>query len=204
MQQKISIRGIAYWGTTIFAAVAMGYMLVTLINLSSEEETAYLGTVNYREQIRYVVVTTSEGNFKIAFLRAQAPVATKQFLRLADAGFYDETKFYHFPGGVYVESGLASDSPEEEKSVNRAFVENPEKVQMVRGYVAMPRRSGEKMDPSLLVFFTEDEEPLPSGVYAAFGRIVEGMEVVDKINEVSPTINSGKRPPVSLLSVIQD
>ncbi len=204
MQQKISIRGIAYWGTTIFAAVAMGYMLVTLIHLSSEEETAYLGTVNYREQVRYVTIATSEGSFKVAFLRTQAPVATKQFLRLSDSGFYDETKFYRFPGGVYVESGLASDSTEEEKEIDRAFVENPEKVQMVRGYIAMPRRSGGKMDPSLLVFFTEDEEPIPSGTYAAFGRVVEGMEIIDRISEISPKINSGTRPPVSLLSVVQD
>lgn len=204
MQNRISIRGIAFWGTTVFAAVSMGYMLVTLINISSEEETAYLGTVNYREQVRYATIATSEGNFKIAFMRAQAPAATKHFLRLAESGFYDNTKFYHFSGGVYLESGLSSNGDEEEVSTSRAFAENPEKVQMVRGHVAMPRRSGGKLDPSLLVFFNEDEEPLPSGVYAAFARVVEGMEVIDKIKSISPKLNSGTRAPVSLVSVLQD
>lgn len=204
MLRRTSIDNVVYWGTFLFAAIATGYILVTLINLSAQEDTAYLGTTNYREQIRSVTVVTSSGSFQIAFMRSQAPATTKNFLKLAQSGFYDEMKFYHFPEGVFIESGLAPDLSPQEGSANYVFEDHVDVRQVTRSLVAMPRRGGAKIDPRLLLFFAEDEQPVTSGAYAAFGRILGGMDVVDKIRGISPNINSGITPPVTLISITTD
>lgn len=84
------------------------------------------------------------------------------------------------------------------------FQDNVETLNMTRGLVAMPRRGGSKIDGRLILFFTEDDLPVASKEYVAFGRIIEGMEVVDKIREVSPHINAGTLAPVTLASVVVD
>lgn len=188
----------------LFAAISMTYLLVTLIHLSTEEDTAFLTSTNYRQQVRYATITTSLGNFTIAFMRSQAPVTTKYFLKLAQSGFYEQTKFYHFPGGVFVESGLAPDLSSTEGSVKYIFKENVETNQMMRSFVAMPRREGVNIDPRLILFFSEDEQPITSGAYAAFGRVVDGMEIVDKINGISPKINAGIPASVKIISISTD
>lgn len=206
MPRRISIDGVVYWGTFLFAAVVMTYLLVTLIRLSSEEATAFLASGNYREQIRYAVVETSTGSFKIVFMRSQAPGATKKFLRLAQSGFYDQTKFYSFPKGVFVESDFARTSSETEGgNVNHVFDENVKDVGMTRGLVTMPRRKDAKVDGSLIIVFAEDDLLPASKAYVAFARVVEGMDVIDKIAEISPQKNAGESSaPVTLTSVVTD
>lgn len=203
MPRRISIDGAAYWGTFLFSALVMTYLLVNLIQLSGEEETRYLDTVNYRQQVRYVTIATSLGSFKIALMRSQAPATTKNFLKLAQSGFYDQTNFYHFPQGIFVESGLVS-SARGEENAGSVFKDHVEPLAMTRGLVAMPRRVSEQVDGRLLLFFAEDDLPVASKEYIAFGRIVEGMEVVDRIEGVSPKLNAGVRAPVVLTSITID
>ena len=202
--RRVSIDTVVYWGVFLFAAISITYVLVTLVHLSTEEETAFMESTNYRQQIRYVVVKTSMGSFTVAFMRSQAPITTKTFLKLAQSGFYDQTKFYYFPQGVFLESNLAPTSSAGEKNVGHIFQDNVETLNMTRGLVAMPRRDGSKIDGRLILFFTEDDLPVASKEYVAFGRIIEGTEVVDKIREVSPHINAGTLAPVTLASVVVD
>ena len=199
-----SIDTAVYWGIFLFAAVSATYLLVTFIQLSTREDTAFIASTNYRQQVRYATVQTSVGSMKITFLRSQAPAATRQFLRLAQSGFYDETKFYRFPGGVFIESGLALDASSEGQESSYIFKEYVQKTPMTRGLVAMPRRGEEKIDPRLVLIFDEDEQPVTSGAYVAFGRVIEGMAVADKIKKVSPNLNQGTPAPVSFISLSTD
>ena len=205
MPRRISIDGVVYWGTFLFAAVVMTYLLVTLIRLSTEEDTAFLASVNYREQIRYAVVETSVGSFKIAFMRSQAPGVTKKFLKLAQSGFYDQTKFYRFPEGIFVESDLAqTELSAESGSTNYIFEDNANAVDVERGLVTMSRRGGTKIDGRMILVFAEDDLSVVSKEYVAFGRVVEGMNVVDRIMEVSPKKSIDGGAQITLTSVITD
>lgn len=211
MPRKLSIEGVAYWGTAIFAAITMGYLLITLINLSTQEETALQSTTNYREQVRFVTVLTSEGSFKIAFLRSQAPLTVKNFVRLAQSGFYDQTEFYNFRDGVFVENatsssgGIARGVEGEISRAGQIFEGGTEDTKIARGLVAMPARSGSKVDSRQLLFFIEDEPSALGEGYAVFGRVIEGMEVVDRIRGLTPTkAKSAEVESVSLESIVVD
>lgn len=204
MPQKISGTNAVYWGTFLFAAITTTYLLVHLINLSTEEDTAFLSASNYRSQVRFVTVATSLGSFKVTFLRKEAPRTVKNFLRLAQSGFYDQTKFSYFSEGVFMENDLVPGSSTPTGGIIPLWGESIEATQMMRGLVAMPRREGNRIDGRQVLFFSEDDPSSPSEEYAAFGRVVEGMEMVEKVREASLGVTAAPHAPVSIISVSVD
>ncbi|OGZ10718.1 MAG: hypothetical protein A3D65_01595 [Candidatus Lloydbacteria bacterium RIFCSPHIGHO2_02_FULL_50_13] len=201
---------VVYWGTFFFAAVIVGYLLVALVKLSSEEESAFQSATNYRDRVQLVTVLTSEGSFTIAFMRSQAPLTVKNFVKLAQSGFYDNTEFYNFRDGVFVENvesgGTATPRLEGANTrVGEIFEEWVEDVKIARGLVAMPARGESLVDSRQLLFFIEDDPATRGEGYAVFGRVIEGMDVVERIRRITPkTANTASTAPASLESIVVD
>ena len=146
------------------------------------------------EERTQVLVRTSMGSFTIELFEEQAPVSTANFLAYVDRGFYDGTLFHRVIPGFMVQGGgfvtgmveKATEAPIENESDNG--------LANRRGTVAMARTSD--LDSAAAQFFVNlvDNAFLNGGSlgdgYTVFGRVVEGMEVVDQIATV-PTATSG-------------
>lgn len=133
-----------------------------------------------------VVMETSLGNVKIELFEKEAPISVKNFLEYASSGFYNETIFHRvIPGFMAQGGGFTADR---KQKPTRAPIKNEAAngLKNDRGTLAMARTSAP--DSATAQFFINVvnnnmlNRPNPDGAgYAVFGKVVEGMDVVDKI-----------------------
>ena len=136
------------------------------------------------------VLETSMGAITMEFFPDKAPGHVRQFLRLAQAGVYDGMAFHRVAPGFVIQTGaLASRSAPLTARQQRLVVNlEPEfnDTKHVQGIVSMAR-GDDPASASSSFFICTAPSPALDGVYTAFGRVVEGMEVVEAIEGVPRT-----------------
>jgi peptidyl-prolyl cis-trans isomerase B (cyclophilin B) len=153
----------------------------------STETPQELGT--YR-----AVLETSAGPITIAFLPDKAPGHVRQFLRLAQAGVFDGTAFHRVVPGFVIQTGALSSRAAPLTARQQAIVHNLEPefndTKHVKGIVSMAR-GDDPASATTSFFICTGESAALDGHYTAFGRVVDGMAVVDAI-EAAP--RNGEAP----------
>jgi len=131
---------------------------------------------------------TSHGSFTIELFPKEAPLTVENFLRYVDDGFFDGTIFHRIvPEFVIQGGGLTTDFSDKE---TRDPIKNEAKngLKNTRGSLSMARTSDINSATSQFFVNLSDNEFLDHGPrdfgYAVFGRVTEGMEVIDKIAKV--------------------
>jgi len=131
---------------------------------------------------------TSHGSFTIELYPKEAPVTVENFLKYVDDGFFDGTIFHRIvPGFVIQGGGLTSDFNNKE---TRAPITNEAKngLKNTRGSLSMARTSDINSATSQFFVNLSDNAFLDNGPrdfgYAVFGKVVDGLETVDKIAKV--------------------
>ncbi|MEI6208698.1 MAG: peptidylprolyl isomerase [Desulfuromonadales bacterium] len=160
----------------LLAAVAM---LVLVAGIAGAEE----------KKNTLVTMETSLGVIRVELFEKEAPISVKNFLEYAKSGFYNDTIFHRvIPGFMAQGGGFTSDR---KQKPTRAAIKNEAAngLKNDRGTIAMARTSAP--DSATAQFFinivnnTMLNRPNPDGAgYAVFGKVVEGMDVVDKIVNV--------------------
>ncbi len=124
-----------------------------------------------------------------------APITVKNFIELVEKGFYDGLIFHRVIPGFMIQggcpegSGMGGPGHSIKGEFDRNGVKNP--LKHTRGVISMARSSHPDSAGSQF-FIMHDDAPHLDGQYAAFGKVVEGMETVDEIAE-TPT-GMGDRP----------
>ena len=138
-----------------------------------------------------VLMKTSEGLIKIELWPGKAPETVKNFLTYVDEGFYDGTIFHRVIGNFMIQGG--GFTPDMKQKPTHAPVKNEAAadVKNDRGTIAMARTG--VVDSATAQFFInvvdnaflnhKDNSPNGFG-YAVFGKVIDGMDVVDKIKGV--------------------
>jgi cyclophilin family peptidyl-prolyl cis-trans isomerase len=142
----------------------------------------------------WVRVTTSMGDFTIELSPERAPLTVANFLKYVKEGYYSGTLFHRIVGNFVVQGGgYTTDyklKPAHEAVVN----ESGNGLQNKRGTVGLARAEGPHSGTSQFyvnVGENPDLDPVPTRWgYAVFGRVVQGMEVVERIG-VLPTGKAG-------------
>ncbi|HWP65211.1 MAG TPA: peptidylprolyl isomerase [Candidatus Limnocylindria bacterium] len=141
-----------------------------------------------------VVLTTTLGDIKIELLPDKAPITVKNFLDYVQAGYYDGTVFHRVIPGFMIQGG-GMDADLRDKSGQRPPIKNESSngLPNTAGSVAMARTSVPDSATSQFFINTVDnaflnKDKAQDGVgYAVFGKVVEGMDVVKKIEGVKTT-----------------
>jgi len=141
-----------------------------------------------------VIFSTSLGDITIELFHERAPITVTNFLRYVDEGFFDGTIFHRvIPGFVIQGGGHTPDMrPKETHAPIKNEADNGEKN--LRGTLSMARTS--EIDSATSQFFInlKDNTVLDHGQrdfgYAVFGRVCQGMDIVDRIAGVK-TSNRG-------------
>ena len=131
------------------------------------------------------VIETSLGNIEFELLEDVAPGHVKNFKDLAKEGFYDGTIFHRVIPGFMVQGGDPNTKSDDRSShgmggpghtIKAEFNDEPH----VRGIVSMARSQDPDSAGSQFFVVVKDSDFL-DGQYTAFGRVISGMDVVDKI-----------------------
>jgi peptidyl-prolyl cis-trans isomerase B (cyclophilin B) len=134
------------------------------------------------------VIETSVGNITFEFFADRAPNHVRQFLRLAAAGVYDGTAFHRVVPGFVIQGGHMPTRREPLDDRQQEFVRTlaPEFNATVhdRGIVSMAR-GADPASATSSFFIVLAPTPSLDGQYTVFGRVVEGMDIVEKI-EAAP------------------
>ncbi len=150
-----------------------------------------------------VVMETSKGNIVIEMFPDKAPNHVRHFLRLASLGVYDKTAFHRIAPGFVIQAGDLNTRKEPVPQAAQKYVvkirAEINDVKHRAGILSMAR--GEEIDSALTSFFIVlADQPALDGTYTVFGRVVEGMDVVEKIAAV-PTENERPKEPVEIYSM---
>ncbi|PUA29812.1 MAG: peptidylprolyl isomerase [Cellvibrio sp. 79] len=133
-----------------------------------------------------VAVKTDKGTFVIELYPDKAPVTVQNFLAYVDSKFYDDTIFHRVVPGVVVQGGGMSEDYREKRT--KRPIKNESDNGLLNKYktVAMARFSNPDSATSQFFINLKNNEGFDSTKttpgYAVFGRIVAGMEVVEKIS----------------------
>ncbi|HLA76200.1 MAG TPA: peptidylprolyl isomerase [Vicinamibacteria bacterium] len=133
------------------------------------------------------VIETSFGSIEIEFLHEKAPGHVKNFLDLARKGFYDGTLFHRVIPGFMIQGGDPNTrDPKASRgnhgtggpgyNIKAEFNDTPHK----RGVLSMARSNDPDSAGSQFFICVKDSSFLDRN-YTAFGRVVGGLEVADKI-----------------------
>jgi peptidyl-prolyl cis-trans isomerase B (cyclophilin B) len=133
------------------------------------------------------VVETSLGNITIELMPDRAPNHVRQFLRLAASGVYEGTAFHRVARGFVLQGGFLPTRREPLDERQQSFVRQlqPEFTDTLhdRGIVSMARGDDPARATSS-IFIVLARTPALDRQYSVFGRVISGMEVVEKMEAV--------------------
>ena len=154
-----------------------------------------------------VAFETSEGKIVVELAVQAAPKTVDNFLTYVKSGHYDGTVFHRVIPGFMIQGGGFTADMKEKPTRGTIPLESRNGLKNQRGALAMARR-GDPDSASAQFFINVVDNanldyPKPDGNgYAVFGKVVEGMDVVDKIR-AAPTDNRGpyQNVPVTPITI---
>ena len=133
------------------------------------------------------VLDTSMGSITVEFLPDKAPEHVRNFLRLAQAGVYNGMGVHRVAKGFVIQSGYLPSRSEPLSESQQRLVRNlqPEfnDTRHVKGTVSMARGDS-PTSADMSFFIVLAPSPVLDGKYTAFGRVVDGLPVVEAIEQV--------------------
>jgi len=154
-----------------------------------------------------VLIITNKGPIKIELYESLAPITVKNFLRYVDERFYDGTIFHRVIGNFMIQGGGFVPGMREKSTHANIKNEAFNRLGNQRGTIAMARTSEPDSASSQFYINVADNKMLDrshaqDGVgYTVFGKVIEGMDVVDRIKNVATT-NSGGHGDVPIEDVV--
>ncbi len=157
------------------------------------------------------MVIKDYGTVKMELYADIAPITVANFAKLVNKGFYNGLTFHRIISGFMIQGGdpLGNGTGGSEEEIKGEFALNgvENSISHTRGTISMARASAYNSASSQFFIMHQDYTGL-DGAYAAFGKVTEGMEFVDKICEdVVPVDNNGtvlksKQPVIVSIKMI--
>lgn len=175
----------------------LGVIMIGTIILLNMKKTA---KTNKTEKIT-AILHTEKGDITIALNTNQTPKTVNNFVTLAKKGFYNKTIFHRVIKGFMIQGG--DPKGDGTGGPGYKFDDEPFTGEYTRGTIAManagPNTNGSQF------FIMHADNALPKN-YVIFGKVISGMEVVDKIAESPAQLNSSGEmsspvTPVKILSI---
>ena len=150
-------------------------------------------------------IATDRGTIRIALDRERAPKTVANFLHYARDGFYAGTIFHRVMPGFMIQGGGLTPALERKPTRDPVANESDNGLSNERGTLAMARRRDPDSATSQFFINLVDNERLDGSAdqagYTVFGRVTEGMDVVDAIAQ-APTEQRGGRRNVPVAPIV--
>ena len=180
------------------------------VEASGERDIQEVAIVDYPR----VVLSTDSGNVVIELYDDKAPLTVRNFMSYVEAGHYDNTVFHRVIGNLLVQGGAYT--ADYRLKPDREFIrsESNNGLRNLRGTVTAARRANEPDSAGSQFFINVVDNPqfdfvsaadARSRGYTVFGRVVEGMDVIDGLRgvKVAPRAGVGDATPVKPIIISQ-
>ncbi len=182
-----------------------------------EETPLEIGNVrpegDYLSGLHYVQIDVQDYGSMLAELDADAaPITVTNFVKLAKEGFYNGLTFHRIIDGFMIQGGdpNGNGTGGSSENIQGEFAQNGwnNPIAHERGVLSMARTS-DPNSASSQFFIMHQASPSLDGSYAAFGRILDGMEVVDAICKNTPvtdgngTVEKANQPVITSIRVLE-
>ena len=152
-----------------------------------------------------VLISTSLGDIKLELYEKEASITVANFLSYVEEGFYDSTIFHRVINNFMVQGGGITADMKQKPTKAPIKNEADNGLKNERGTIAMARTADVNSATSQFFINHKDNSFLDHGVrdfgYAVFGKVVEGIEIVDKIAAVQTRPGDVPVETVSILSM---
>ena len=152
-----------------------------------------------------VIIEMENGKkIKIELYPDIAPISCENFEKLVKSGFYDGLTFHRVISGFMIQGGCphGNGTGNSGRHIKGEFAANGFKndLKHTRGVISMAR-AADPNSASCQFFIMHRDAPHLDGNYAAFGKVIEGMDVVDEIAECETDYSDKPVTPVVMKSV---
>lgn len=163
---------------------------------SSEIKKEQMNTKN--NDIKYATLKTNFGDVKLELFAKDAPLTVENFIKLSKSGFYDGVKFHRVIKGFMIQGGDPNSKDDDWSNDGTggpgySFKDEINSHKLVKGVLAMAN-AGPNTNGSQFFIVTAESTPWLDGRHTAFGKVVSGMDVVDKIENVATDKSRGDHP----------
>ncbi len=159
-------------------AISVFLGVLALTTATADEKAAKAEKVPDTYKVKF---ETTCGDFTIEVRRAWAPVGADRFHELVSKGFYDECGFFRVVPDFMVQFGINGDPTVQEKWREAKIKDDKVTKSNKKGFITFATSGPNSRTSQVFINFS-DNSFLDSQGFAPFGEVVEGMEVVEKIN----------------------
>ena len=165
------------------------------------------GNVIAQDKNPVVILDTSHGKITVELFADKAPITVKNFLQYAEDKHYDGTIFHRVIADFMIQGGGMEPGLKEKKTRDPIQNESTNGLANKRGTLAMARTDVPNSATSQFFINVKDNDFLDRANardkvgYAVFGRVIDGMDVVDEIRKVD-TANRGRHGDVPTKDVV--
>jgi len=164
---------------SILLSLALG--LPVAVGVASAEAT----------QNPVVVFVTSLGNFEVEVYPDKAPLTVQNFLQYVNDKHYDGCIFHRVIPTFMIQGGGFDEKGTQKKTRDQIKNESGNGVNNDKYYIAMARTANLDSATSQFYINVKDNPNLDQMKYCAFGKVISGMETVDKIRDVPTKTRAG-------------
>ena len=126
-------------------------------------------------------IATTQGDFVIECHRDWAPSGSDRFYNLVRAGYYDDSRFYRVVPNYIAQFGIAGDPAISQIWRKQTIPDDPVRQSNIRGFIGYAMTGPDTRSTQAYISL-RDNSRLDFQGFAPFGKVVEGMEIVDKLH----------------------
>ncbi|GAB6057870.1 peptidylprolyl isomerase A [Desulfonatronum parangueonense] len=169
-------------------ALSLALAMLSMTASAQDASPTAPNGVDKQEKTMNVVMTTSHGDITIELNQEKAPITVENFLRYVDEGFFEDTIFHRVIPGFMIQGGGMNEEMFQKPGHPAIKNEADNGLKNLRGTLAMARTADINSATSQFFINLKDNAFLDHGGrdfgYAVFGKVVDGMDVVDAIAQV--------------------
>ena len=183
--------------------LTLAFLLMAMTSLAFSDPQS-------KDDTTKVVMTTTMGNITILLFEKESPISVKNFLAYVDSGFYSGLTFHRvIPGFMVQGGGFMKNLTKRQTILPPIKNESDNGMKNERGTLSMARTSDPHSATSQFFISVADNASLDISArgwgYAVFGKVIEGMDVVEKIVAVKTEPRGAMKDvpvdPVIIISV---
>ena len=125
--------------------------------------------------------STSKGDITILVERTWSPLGADRFYALVRNGYYDDVRFFRVVNGFMAQFGIHGHPDVNKTWMRNSIKDDPVVKSNLRGWVTFATAGRNTRTTQLFINFADQNRALDRQGFSAFGQVIEGMDVVDRI-----------------------
>jgi len=173
---------------TKFKLLFIGLFLLSFSVLSMAADTI---------KVKFI---TNQGDIIVELYPDKAPITVKNFVNYVDMNFYKKTIFHRVIKGFMIQGGGFTNAQDQKKALSPIKIEADNGLKNDRGTLAMARTSDPNSATSQFFINLKDNnflnftrKTINGWGYTVFGKVISGMDIVDKIAQVKTIATAGQQ-----------